>query len=179
MDVLPLVATVFGAVIALAGTLLTDFRRDRQQRSRDNQQVRRETYVSFALALNAAHDGLRQLGDSFTADSDRPDAANRVLSQTGVYGARERLLMIATKPVAAAGEAAFERLGDIRRAVRDGAGTSSERYHDAYHPWAESVWRFRMAVRGELGQPALTPAGGDESDWSERRDCQVCAGSGS
>jgi hypothetical protein len=156
MDVLPLIATAIGAVIALSGTLLTDARRDRQQRDRDNQQVRRETYVGFALALNAGHDGLRQLGNSAVPESERPAAANRVLSEAGLYGARERLLMIATDPVAAAGEAAFLRLTEIRDVVRAGATTASDGYRAAYRRWAEAVWQFRMTVRGELGQPPLT-----------------------
>lgn len=172
MDVLPLVATVCGAAIALAGTLLADIRRDRRQRDRDDLQVRREIYVGFALALNAAHDGLRRVGDGGTAGDERAAAVSRVLTDAGLYGARERLLMIATAPVARAGEVAFERLGGIRKAVRDGAGTRSTAYHAAYHRWAEAIWEFRMAARGELGQPAL---GSGTDDWSGRRDCAFCS----
>ena len=186
MDVLPLIATASGAVIALSGTLLADIRRDRQQRDRDGGHVRREVYVGFALALNAAHDGLRQLGDAAEAEAEaangtgneaaneRPAAANRVLTEAGLYGARERLLMIATAPVAAAGEAVFLRLGGIRDVIRAGARTESQEYHDAYHQWAEAVWRFRMAVRSELGQPALTSIGFEETGWSEREECAFC-----
>jgi hypothetical protein len=174
MDVLPLFATAVGAVIALSGTLLADVRRDRQQRNRDDQQVRREIYVGFALALNAAHDGLRQVGNSSVPAGERPSAAGRVLTEASLYGARERLLMIATEPVASAGEAAFLRLTGIRDAIRDGATTKSGRYHAAYHQWAEAVWRFRMAARTELGQSALSTAGFEEAGWSGQRDCEFC-----
>src|SRR3954463_3889355 len=124
MDLLPLIATTVGAAIALSGTLLADVRRDRRQRDRDNQQLRREVYVGFALALNTAHDTLRQVGNGPATGDERRTAAGRALGE--VYGARERLLMIATEPVAVAGEAAFLRLGDIRNAVRDGATTKSD-----------------------------------------------------
>jgi hypothetical protein len=117
--------------------------------------VRQQVYVGFALALNTAHDGLRQVGDSAEAGDERRAAAGRVLSEAAVYGARERLLMIATEPVAMAGEAAFLRLGDIRDAVRSGATTKSESYRSAYERWASAIWHFRMTVRGEFGQPAL------------------------
>jgi len=155
MDLLPLIAATVGAVIALSGTLLADVRRDRQQRDRDNQQVRREIYVAFALALNEAHDGLRQMGNSSAPARERPAAASRVLTEAGVYGARERLLMIATAQVAIAGEAAFLRLGEVRDVLREGATTRSDSYRAAYLQWADAVWRFRMTVRSELGQPVL------------------------
>src|SRR5687767_9773382 len=99
MDLLPIIATATGAVIALAGTLLADVRRDRRQRNRDDEQFRRETYVVFVLALNAAHSVLREVGDSTAPGDDRRLAVNRALTEAGLFGARERFLMTAPAPL--------------------------------------------------------------------------------
>lgn len=177
MDLLPLIATVTGAVIALSGALLAEVRRDRRQRDRDYEQVRRETYVDFALALNAAHGGLREVGESSVRAEARWAAVNRAVDEAGLYGARERLLMTATAPLVKAGETAFLRLMAVRTAIRDGAMTRSQEYHDAYHPFAEALWRFRLAVRSDFRQPAFAPESVDRTSWSERDNCAFCSGS--
>ena len=174
MDLQPLIATGAGAVIALAGTLLADVGRDRRLRGRDIDLVQRETNVDFALALTAAHAGLREVGDSSARDAERRAAINRAVDEAGLYGARERLLMTATAPVVKAGETVFLRLIDIRDAIRDGAMTQSQEYHDAYHPFAEALWQFRMATRRDFHQPAFTPEKVDRVSWSERESCSFC-----
>jgi hypothetical protein len=176
MDLLPLIATATGAIIALSGALLTEGRRDRQQRNREDQQARRESCVDFALALNAAHAGLRQVGDSALRGDERRRAIERTVHEADLFGARERLLMTATAPLVKAGETAFSRFITIRSAIRDGATTGSPEYHDAYHPFAEAVWQFRVAVRADFRQPALTPASIGKTGWSEREVCAECGG---
>lgn len=175
MDLLPLIATATGAVIALSGTLLADVRRDRRQRDRDSEQVRRETCVGFALALNDAHGGLRSVGDSSLESGERRAAVSRAMHEAGLYGARERLLMTATAPLVKAGESAFLRLIAIRTAIRDGAKTASQEYHDVYHPFAEALWQFRLAVRSDFRQPWFTPESVEQKTWSERDGCAFCA----
>jgi hypothetical protein len=176
MDLLPLIATATGAVIALSGTLLADVRRDRRQRDRDHEQVRRETYVDFVLALNAAHAGLREVGDSPAPAADRRAAAHRVLTEAGMFGARERLLMSAPAPLVAAGETTFARLIAIRTAITGGARTRSREYHDAYHPYAEALWQFRLAVRADFRHEPFTPQDVDQTSWSELETCAFCGG---
>jgi hypothetical protein len=174
MNLLPLIAAVTGAVIALSGTLLADMRRDRRLRDREYEQVRRETYVQFALALTAAHAGLREVGESPLQAVERRTAVNRALQEAGIYGARERLLMTATAPLVAAAEAAFLRLIAIRNAIRGGAQTRSREYHHAYHPFAEALWQFRLAARSDFQQPAFAAQSVDRTSWSERDTCAFC-----
>jgi hypothetical protein len=177
MDLLPLIATATGGIIALAGSLVADLRRDRRQRDRDDAQVRRETCVDFALALNDAHAGLREAGELAAQAEERRAAVNRAMHEAGLYGARERLLMTATTPLVQAGETAFFRLVAIRNAIREGARTRSQEYHDVYHPFAEALWQFRLAVRTGFRQPAFTPQSVDRTSWSERDSCSFCDGS--
>src|SRR5687768_5601341 len=174
MELLPLVATVIGAVIALSGTLLADVRRDRRQRDRDDERFRRETYVDFVLALNAAHNGLRDVGDSAPPADDRRAAVTRVITEADQFAAREQLLMTAPAPLVEEGETTFARLIAIRTAIAAGAKTRSREYHDAYHPFADALWRFRLAVRADFRQRPFTPASVDHTSWSEREDCDVC-----
>jgi hypothetical protein len=174
MDLLPLIAAVTGAVIALSGTLLADLRRDRRQRDRDDEQIRRETYVDFVLALNAAHNGLREVGDSAVRGDDRRAAIARAITEARLFAARERLLMTAPAALVEAGEATFARLIAVRTAIIAGAKTRSREYHDAYHPFAEALWRFRLAVRADFRQQPFGPASVAHTSWSELEDCDVC-----
>ncbi len=91
-----------------------------------------------------------------------------------VYIVREQLLVTGTPGQLAAGEAAFQALIGVRDAVRAGSALDSSEYHDTYHPFAEALWRFRLAVRADLGEPALTPQELSHPDWTDRDQCDVC-----
>lgn len=175
MDILPLLATASGAIIALSGTLLADLRRDRRQRERNDEQIRQQTYVEFALALNAAHGALREVSEVVTEAGDRRVAVNRAVQDADVYGARERLFISATAALVGLGEIAFLRLIAIRTAIRQGATIGSTEYHDLYHSFAEALWHFRLAVRADFARPAFTADNVGQTSWSERESCAVCA----
>lgn len=171
---LPIVGTVTGAVIALAGTLAAETRRDRSQRSRDRQLDRWQTYVDFAVALDAAHAAIREVARGGQSGSDRYVAAVQAVHDSGVYRIRERLLMSASAELVKAGETAFLKLIAIRNTVRAGATLATPDYHDTYHPFAEALWTFRIAVRREVGEPVITPSALGRSSWSEREQCPLC-----
>jgi hypothetical protein len=171
---IPFAGTALGAVIALGGTLLSGVRNDRGQRHRDRESERIKTYVDFALALDAAHAGVREVARTPPEEPGRYHAASSSVQASGLYGVRERLLMSASPALVTAGEAAFGRLIDIRNAIRGGVVLSSREYHDVYHPFAEALWAFRVAVRVELGQDALDPGDLDRESWSERERCALC-----
>ncbi|MFE0592072.1 helix-turn-helix domain-containing protein [Micromonospora echinospora] len=130
--------------------------------------------VAFMLALDATHGALRRIADDDLPPPRRYDAANRAVHDAALYVAREQLLVSATVPVVAAGEAAFLRLIAIRDAIRTGAALASPEYHAVYHPFAESLWTFRMALRQGFGQEPVTPALLDRIDWSDRERCADC-----
>jgi hypothetical protein len=173
-DWIPVASTALGAVIALGSGLLAGARNDRGQRRRDRESDRLRTYVDFALALDAAHAALREVARTPADDAARRLAASSAVHDSGLYGVRERLLMSASPTLVISGEAAFGRLIDIRNAVRSGVMLSTPEFHDVYHPFAEALWRFRVAVRVELGQNALDPGDLDRESWSERAGCALC-----
>ncbi|MBL7489961.1 CchlQ [Frankia sp. AgB1.9] len=174
MDWGTLVATATGAVIAIAGTVLADRLRVRHDDDRGHLLRRRDAYIAFIVAVGVCHTQLRQIAQG-NAGSGDPDAASRaVLADAGIYDVRERLFIDATAPVAAAGQAMFERLRALRQVVATGAGLSSATFHDAYHPYLDAVWRYRAAVRAELETTALSPTIFGWDSWDGNDRCQLC-----
>lgn len=132
------------------------------------------TAVAFMLALDEAHNALRAVARADLPPSARRDPANDVLHDARVYALRERLLVLGTVPLVSAAEAAFLRLIAVRDAIRTGARLEEAAYHQVYHPFAEALWTFRMALRADLGQSPLTPDAIGRRDWSDRERCRDC-----
>lgn len=170
----PAAGAAVGAVIALAGTLVSSVRADRTQRSRDRESERLANYVDFALALDDAHASLRDVARSEGDAGGQFASAVQAVWGSRIYGVRERLLMSGTVEMVKAGESVFARLVEIRDAVRSGAALSSPAYHDAYHGFAEALWTFRVAARQELRQRPLVPGDLGRASWSERAECAEC-----
>ncbi|GIM97373.1 hypothetical protein [Paractinoplanes toevensis] len=166
-------SAAIGAVIALSGTLLADVRRDRQQRGRDLGTERRKYCVAFTVTLTEALGALRSVAARRLAATELRTAVGEAMNAT--YVAREQLLLSGSGPIVVAGEVAFHRLVDVRDAVRAGAELDSVEYHDAYHSFADALWRFRMAVREDLHEPSLAPEDLHRPDWTDRDRCAVCA----
>ncbi|MGA3490390.1 hypothetical protein ACK8GG_20550 [Micromonosporaceae bacterium DT55] len=171
---IPFASTALGAVIAFGGTVLAGVRNDRSQRRRDRESDRLRTYIDFAVALDEAHAALREVARTPPDEPGRSAAASSAVQASGMYSVRERLLMSASPALVTAGEAAFDRLIGVRNAVRSGVVLSAREYHDAYHPFAEALWMFRVAARVEVGQNRLAPNHLDRESWSERERCARC-----
>lgn len=131
--------------------------------------------MAFIVALDEAHQGLREVARAGSCSPGDPMAANNAVHDAGLYLARERLLVSGSVQLVRAGEAAFRCLIAIRDAIRTGARLDTEDYHRTYHRYAEALWSFRMAMRAEFGQPPLSPALLGRIDWSDRERCQSCA----
>ncbi|MFC4494848.1 CchlQ [Streptomyces ovatisporus] len=174
MDWGTLVATVSGGTLAVSGTVLADFLRNRREDGRGTGARRREVYIEFISAAGVCHSGLREIAQSDEADADRRTAARTALSEAGLYEARERLFIDATATVAGAGQAMFEHLRSLQRAVADGASLTSTAFHDAYHPYIGAVWRYRVAVREELEGRSLSPQAFGWEGWDGSDRCSVC-----
>jgi hypothetical protein len=170
----PIAGAAVGAVIALAGSLVTGVRADRNQRSRDRESERLKTYIEFAQAVEFAHAALRLVARDPSGEPDASFAATQAVQDSGIYGMRERMLMSGTADLVAAGETVFLRLIGIRNSVRAGAALSDPAYHDAYHAYAEALWLFRIAARRALGQRPLVPNELGHVSWSEREKCPEC-----
>jgi hypothetical protein len=157
-------------------------------------------YIEFITAAGACHARLREIAksgpgagtgngpggagtdlaetgtDHEAAGTDLEAATRAALSEASVYEVRERLFIDATAAVAGAGQAMFERLRALQRVVAAGAAQDSRAFHDAYHPYIEAVWKYRVAVRGELEDRSLSPATFGWEEWDGRDRCPSCGG---
>ncbi|CAM5675319.1 hypothetical protein SAVIM338S_07154 [Streptomyces avidinii] len=169
-----LVATLGGGLIAIAGTVLADRLRTRQEHRRGLQARRRDVYTEFIAAAGAAHTELRRLAQLGAEATALEEASRLALTDARIYEVRERLFLDASARIAAAGQTMFERLRALRSAVAAGAGISTPAFHDIYHPYLEAVWAYRQAVRNELEGHALAPADFGWSLWDGRERCTQC-----
>ncbi|SCK06409.1 hypothetical protein H181DRAFT_00173 [Streptomyces sp. WMMB 714] len=178
MDWGTLVATVSGGTLAVSGTVLADYLRNRREDGRGVGARRREVYIDFISAAGVCHSGLRELAQSGRGGTERRAAARAALSDAGLYEARERLFIDATAAVAAAGQEMFEHLRALQRAVAEGASLTSAAFHDVYHPYIGAVWAYRVAVREELEGRSLSPRAFGWDGWDGSDRCSVCRDEG-
>ncbi|WP_282327912.1 hypothetical protein [Micromonospora sp. WMMD712] len=177
MEWISVVGAICGAVIALASAVTVEAQHSRQERRRNREAERLGYCLDFAVALDSAHSGLREVAQDDDDPSRRIRRANRVVHEADVFAARERLLVAGTVELVKAGELAYQRLIAVRNAVRSGAALSSREYHQTYHGYAEAIWQLRMAARADLDQARLEPVDLERRSWSERENCHGCLGS--
>ncbi|MGI5350466.1 CchlQ [Streptomyces sp. CA-250714] len=174
MDWGTLVATVSGGSLAISGTVLADYLRHRHEDDRGVGERRRTVYIEFITAAEACHARLRQIAQAPGTEVDLDAATRTALSDGAIYEARERLFIDASTAVAGAGQAMFEQLRALQRAVAAGAEPSSPAFHGAYHPYIGTVWAYRVAVREELEGQSLSPAVFGWDRWDGKDRCPMC-----
>ncbi|UZJ30554.1 CchlQ [Streptomyces endophytica] len=174
MDWGTLVATVSGGLIAISGTVFADQLKQRHEKARSSAERRRAVYIEFISAAGVCHARLRQIAQGAGDGAENESAARAALTDAGIHEVRERLFIDASTAVAGAGQAMFERLRALQRAVAEGAGHSSRAFHDVYHPYLEAVWAYRVAVREELEGRFLAPATFGWEEWDGTDRCPVC-----
>jgi hypothetical protein len=146
----------------------------RDERRRSNSTERRDAYVAYLTALDAAFNALRRLADPNDPPADLASGVDRAFGDAGVYPNRQRVLLAGNPAVVSPAEIALRRLGDLRDAIRDGAKRRTIAYHNIYHPYAEALWRLRLSIRKDLGSAELTPADVDKESWDAQANCEFC-----
>ncbi|MFD3648980.1 CchlQ [Streptomyces cyaneofuscatus] len=174
MDWGTLVATVSGGFIAISGTVLADHLRRRHENDRGAAERRRAVYIEFISAVGDCHSRLRQIAQDQDTATDPDRAARAALSETAVHEVRERFFIDASADVAGAGQAMFAQLRAVQRVVGTGAGHTSAAFHEAYHPYLDRVWAYRVAVREELQDRTFSPASFGWDDWDGKDRCPIC-----
>ncbi|MFE7483830.1 CchlQ [Streptomyces sp. NPDC012600] len=176
MDWGTLVATVGGGFIAISGTVLADHLRQRHEKDRGAAERRRAVYIEFISAVGECHSRLRQIAQDQDTSLDPDRAARTALSEAAVHEVRERLFIDASAEVAGAGQAMFARLRAVQRVVATGATPTSAAFHDAYHPYLDAVWAYRVAVRKELEGRTFAPESFGWDAWDGKGRCVICQG---
>jgi hypothetical protein len=174
VDWITLASTAIGAALALGATVIAHFLTSRDGRKRETLADQRRAYLDFALAAEAAHDGLRRAADPGRPHEDLTVETRHAMSESGVYGARETLLVTASAEINGAGEVLLRRLAVMRKAIRSGATLGTRAYHDVYHPVADALWRLRAIARSEFGNEPFKPEDLNKTTWDSQEDCAEC-----
>jgi hypothetical protein len=171
---LTILATLAGGAAALFGTVIAHALSTREERRRANSTERRDAYVAYLVALDAAFGKVRHLADPSESPEDLEQGIQRAFGDAGVYRNRERLLLAGNPKVLSPAEEVLRRLAAFRDAVRGGVKRRTVAYHDAYHPYAEALWDLRRAIRQDLGSEDLTLADLERETWDTRSNCAFC-----
>lgn len=174
MDWVTLVSTVSGAVLALAGTVIAYQLSSRDRRQREDRSDRRQSYIDYILAVEMAHTALRRIADPKRTQGDLDAETAEAMSASGVYGAREKLIVTADRGILLAAERTLQALNGMRRAVRTGAIINSMEFHDAYHAYGEAVWALRRTARADLGADPISPGDLGKESWDSQENCSFC-----
>jgi hypothetical protein len=142
-----LLAVAVGAVIALAATLIAETIRTRREHALVISRLRYDACLDFVLAFVCANEALRAIG----ADGrDRAAEVAAAMSDSGLYAARERLLVTGSRQMVFAGEATFRALLELRDAVARGQSVAWPDFQPASDELARAVWSLRQVARREL-----------------------------
>ena len=174
MDWATVIATALGAAVAIVTTVIAHLLTTRDSRKGEHRSEQRQSYFDFALAAEAAHDALRLVGDPHRDPENLGMETRRAVSESGIYGAREKLLVAASPAINEAGDRVLRSLADVRRAIRDGAKLNTAEYHDVYHRLADALWDLRRVARREFGHRPLQPQDIGRSTWESRSTCEFC-----
>ena len=114
MGWISLVATALGAIIAFSGSTLSESIKHKREESRGQIQAKHQISTDFILAANSAHSRLREVTSKTLEVSQLPTAARDAVGSSGLYDAREQVLISAPPEMALAAERTFQSVIIIR-----------------------------------------------------------------
>lgn len=152
MDLTPVLTTLFGGVLALAGGFAGQWWSERNAAAREERQrehdrevwargLRYEAHVAFLAEFDRKYDTVRRVGD---AEPGREPENDYLAS---LWDRHQAVRLVCTQPTALAGEVALEAL---------------HRYVFADGPWESVDYqrdRYLSAVREEFGLPEVAIMG--------------------
>ncbi|MBM9506047.1 hypothetical protein [Actinacidiphila acididurans] len=168
MDVVPLVSTVVGAIIAIGSTLVADRARwSRDQRGREDlaqQQLRADFIAAVArsadIVWNIAH-------QDQPATDDGKRAARQAFREADLYTWRYRVALMSPPEIVAGSEALLDALRRYRDTVSAGRRAGETEYDQAREAYFAAVAEAVDVLRAERGplpfsirQSARTPGEG-------------------
>jgi len=150
-----LLATLVGGAVGVSSSFLLDRARSSRDRREQWQQSRLEVYVDYLTELSRAYESLWALARrEYETAVDNPDATARlILRASSMFQTRQRLLILASQSVRAAGQNAFDDIMRLRSVVGSGVLAQSEDFKAANGSYRASVEGLRDAIRHELDLP--------------------------
>jgi hypothetical protein len=118
-----LLATLIGGALGLSSSMLVDRNRSRRDRREQWGRRRLEVYVDYLAELSRAYESLWALarGEYESTSRDAGATARLILRAGAIFQTRQRLLILSSQSVRAAGDVAFGDLMQLRSVVGTGA----------------------------------------------------------
>lgn len=139
-------------------TLLVDSIRARREKRQRSEDVRRQSYTDYLVALTETDAALQlvALGESTPVDRAAAVAAFRSKS---ILAHRYQVSLVASPAVAEAAETAYARLRDIREALattalevgtRSSSSEGSTEWKAVHHPYSDAIGKLRQTMQQEV-----------------------------
>jgi len=116
VDWVPVVTTVLGAIIGVGSTLLVDRFRSGQERDRQWEEMKRESYVQFLVAAHHTQQALCMVTEG-ASEISKAIHARDAFRVNGIYAACEQVMIVAPDNVRVVANEVFELLREFRDRV--------------------------------------------------------------
>lgn len=158
MEWTTLIATLLGAVIAMASTLLIEVRKDRREAQGEWRRSKRELYGAYLATLAQVRSELQLLIlDRAMPDAERPVAARRAFARC--YDVRYQLEVLAPRAVVEPALTYFRAVRRLRDAAGAGLGRQEVEREGSFNVIG-TLEAVRDAMREDMGTDALAASAG-------------------
>jgi hypothetical protein len=146
-------------MVGVGATTLADRSRWKRDQSREQTQLRRESYGRYLAAVVQAHEAMRAAAVSgdISAESGRATITEAFRS-ADPYVHRFELSLLAPAEVVTLAVALFRRLRGIRDLLISGVGVESAEYRTAQGAYYDAIKAMTDAMRKDLGNSPLGAA---------------------
>ncbi|WP_344437869.1 hypothetical protein [Kitasatospora nipponensis] len=152
MDWGTLAGTALGGLLGVSSTLLVDRYRWRRDRDLRTENLRRQVYGEYLLALSRTRNQLRDIAHEMTlAPAERAQQVREAVRDGGAFEQRHQLRLAAPHHVLDLAERTHLALRTLRDCVAGGHTAADQRYQDDLTAYAAASRAMRDAMRHDLG----------------------------
>ncbi|MFC7867381.1 hypothetical protein ACFU5B_26660 [Streptomyces murinus] len=154
MQWITLIATLLGALIAMASTVLIEAHKDRREARGEWRRSKRELYGAYLATLAQVRGELQLIIlDRDIPDADRTVAARRVFARC--YDLRYQLEILAPQAVVEPALAYFRAVRRLRDAVGVGMDKQAVEREHFFEDVMNTLRQARNAIRHDMGTDAM------------------------
>ncbi|MEV0186820.1 hypothetical protein AB0I54_47770 [Streptomyces sp. NPDC050625] len=145
-------STGLGALIGVGSTLAVDRARSRRDKEARDEQLRRQVYGEYLIALSRTRSQLRDIAHNVQdSPEDRARQVRDRVRESGAYELRHQLQLCAPTEVLALTDRVHAALRDFRDQVLNGATSQDETYRAKRESYEAAARALREAMRRDLG----------------------------
>lgn len=158
MEWITLVGTLSGGILGVSSALLVDWTRAKRERGHKFDEVRRNVYTAYLVALTETEGALQILALNQPTPIDRA-AVMSVFRSKSLLAHRYQAALVAPPEVAHAAEGAYQKLRNIREAIvttnltvgtPKWATNGSTEWQAVHQPYWEAIEGLRAAMRDDI-----------------------------